>query len=319
MNTPLISVIIPVYKAEKYLDKCISSITEQSFNNLEIILVDDGSPDNCPKICDEWAEKDSRIKVIHKANGGVSAARNTALKTANGEYIAFVDSDDWIDSDYIEVLYNAISECGADVSCAGIYYEYLNGDQEISVSERRVLNKNCLEEYLFDMIRPEISTKLYSRKAINGLEFDTDFNYSEDVLYNYCVFKNCDKAIILDVPEYHYLQESGESSTTPYITDIRAKSYQIYIKFVEDCKGTEYYNAAIWRFTRSVISILSRVMAVEEFRDKYFNEISDSFKPYLHDILANKHISLRNKTIVLVMCLNKKLFKLLVQNKYGRK
>lgn len=107
MNQPeLISIIVPVYKVEKYLDKCVESIVEQTYKNLEIILVDDGSPDNCSAMCDEWAQKDSRIKVIHKENGGLSSARNAGLDACTGDYIGFVDSDDWIEPDMYEYLLN---------------------------------------------------------------------------------------------------------------------------------------------------------------------------------------------------------------------
>ena len=104
----LISVIVPVYKVEPYLNKCIESIVNQTYKNLEIILVDDGSPDNCPAICDSWAEKDSRIKVIHKENGGLSDARNAGMVHATGEYIAFVDSDDYIDPEMYQSLYGVM-------------------------------------------------------------------------------------------------------------------------------------------------------------------------------------------------------------------
>ena len=106
MNQPeLISIIVPVYKVEKYLDKCVESIVEQTYKNLEIILVDDGSPDNCSAMCDEWAQKDSRIKVIHKENGGLSSARNAGLDACTGEYIYFLDSDDYIADNCIETLF----------------------------------------------------------------------------------------------------------------------------------------------------------------------------------------------------------------------
>ena len=106
----LISVIVPVYKVEKYLNKCVQSIIQQTYTNLEIILVDDGSPDNCPQMCDEWAKKDSRIVVIHKKNGGLSDARNAGIAVAKGKYIGFVDSDDYIESTMYEDLYLAISK-----------------------------------------------------------------------------------------------------------------------------------------------------------------------------------------------------------------
>ena len=104
-NEPLISVIIPVYKVEKYLNKCVDSVLNQTYKNLEIILVDDGSPDKCPEICDEYAKKDDRIKIIHKQNGGLSDARNVGIEKSTGEYITFIDSDDYVDSNYIEQLY----------------------------------------------------------------------------------------------------------------------------------------------------------------------------------------------------------------------
>ena len=110
MNKPLVSVIVPVYKVEDYLDKCVKSIVAQTYENLEIILVDDGSPDNCPSMCDSWAQKDSRIKVIHKENGGVSSARNSALDAAAGDYICFVDSDDFIEPNAVGYMLENIGD-----------------------------------------------------------------------------------------------------------------------------------------------------------------------------------------------------------------
>ena len=104
MKNELITIIVPVYKVEKYLDRCVQSIVDQTYTNLEIILVDDGSPDNCPKMCDEWAKKDKRIKVIHKQNGGLSDARNAGLEKAKGKYVGFVDSDDYVAPNCFKIL-----------------------------------------------------------------------------------------------------------------------------------------------------------------------------------------------------------------------
>ena len=114
-QNPLISVIVPVYKVEKYLHRCVDSILVQTYTNLEIILVDDGSPDRCGAICDEYAAKDSRIRVIHQENGGLSAARNAGLDVCSGEYIAFVDSDDWLDPEMYAVMMAQVREYGCDV------------------------------------------------------------------------------------------------------------------------------------------------------------------------------------------------------------
>ena len=122
MDRPLLSVIVPVYKAEKYIHKCISSILNQTFKDLELILVDDGSPDNSGVICDEYATKDSRVKVFHQENGGVCVARNTGLDNATGEYVFFVDSDDYILTDTLETLYTDVLNHNADIAVGFILY-----------------------------------------------------------------------------------------------------------------------------------------------------------------------------------------------------
>ena len=121
MEKPLISIIIPVYKVEKYLEKCIKSVLDQTYKNLQIILVDDGSPDNCGNICDNYAKIDNRIEVIHKENGGLSDARNVGLKKARGKYIGFVDSDDYVSNEMFENMYNTLVNNNADVSICNFY------------------------------------------------------------------------------------------------------------------------------------------------------------------------------------------------------
>ena len=123
---PLITIIIPVYKVEDYLDKCVESVVNQTYKNLEIILVDDGSPDNCPKMCDDWAKKDKRIKVIHKENGGLSDARNKGIDIAKGEFITFIDSDDYVENNYVEFLYNLVRENHAEISMGKQYVRNTN-------------------------------------------------------------------------------------------------------------------------------------------------------------------------------------------------
>lgn len=130
VKTFLLSVIVPVYNVEKYLDRCVRSIVAQTYSNLEIILVDDESPDNCPQICDKWAQMDSRIKVVHKKNGGLGDARNAGLDVATGDYVAFVDSDDHIDSLMYETLMRKAIECNLDVVKSGYSREYENGTIE---------------------------------------------------------------------------------------------------------------------------------------------------------------------------------------------
>ena len=123
----LISIVLPIYNVENYIEKCMESVLNQTYKNIEIILVDDGSPDNCPIICDQYVKEDNRVKVVHKENGGLSDARNAGIKVANGDYITFIDSDDYVDKDYVEFLYNTIEETDADIAIGGHRVIYDSG------------------------------------------------------------------------------------------------------------------------------------------------------------------------------------------------
>ena len=168
-STPLVSVIVPIYNTEKYLDRCIKSIVNQTYKNLEIILVDDGSPDNCPSICDNWARIDSRINVIHQKNSGVSAARNAALDLASGEYIGFVDSDDFIEPDMYSLLVQKSVDTDAGCASCGFVFDYIDGRDSVLIkSEDFVLNgEDILKNYIADkLIRPETANKIYKKSFL---------------------------------------------------------------------------------------------------------------------------------------------------------
>lgn len=177
MNNELISVIIPVYKVEKYLDECIQSVINQTYKNLEIILVDDGSPDNCGKICDEYAKKDNRIKVIHKENGGLSSARNAGLDIARGEYISFIDSDDYVSKDFIKNM--SIQMANADLIICGMKNVYKE-DEKCDEKENVVIKNETLTfiEANQKLIKPKneiyvtACNKLYRRELFDNLRFE---------------------------------------------------------------------------------------------------------------------------------------------------
>ena len=208
----LISVIIPVYKTEKYLDKCIESVINQTYSNLEIILVDDGSPDKCPKICDKWAKVDKRIKVIHKENGGLSDARNAGLKIANGDYVAFVDSDDYIDSDMYEFLLHQIVTSNSDIAICNLEYVNINGkvtkrttiDGDDCLSSKKVLLKLYEKDNVYYVV---VWNKLYKRKCWEGVSFPKG-KIHEDNFVMYKVFYNCDNIICSNKRKYNYVQRN---------------------------------------------------------------------------------------------------------------
>lgn len=206
----LISVIVPVYKVEDYLYRCVESIVNQSYKNLEIILVDDGSPDKCPQMCDEWIKKDSRIKVIHKDNGGLSDARNAGLDIASGEYISFVDSDDWISKNYIEKLYHSIIANNADISECNVYYAYgeelsaYNNDSAFFYEN----NKSVMEAYIRDYhIKTVVWNKLYSIDLLSSIRFEKG-KLHEDEFFTYLVLSKVDRLAHINEYLYFYRQRS---------------------------------------------------------------------------------------------------------------
>lgn len=206
----LISVIVPVYKVEEYLDHCVKSIVEQTYHNLEIILVDDGSPDKCPLKCDEWAKQDNRIRVIHKKNGGLSDARNVGLQVATGSYISFIDSDDWISPDFYENLYRSIIKNNAQIAASGItwaYKDYLQND--------KLINKQVFssEEALNTLIQGQgfyavAWNKLYKRTLFEGIEFPVG-KLHEDEFVTYRLVGKATKLVLCQKVIYYYRQRSG--------------------------------------------------------------------------------------------------------------
>ncbi len=204
---PLISVIVPIYNVDKYLDKCVESIVNQTYKNLEIILVDDGSPDKSPKMCDDWAKKDNRIKVIHKKNGGVCTARNEGLDKAKGEWISFVDADDYIEPTYAEDMLNKAVETSSKYVCCGYNKIYQNNVESINADgTEKTLDR---KEYLISLLNVQTSygfvhMKLIQKDVLRGIRFNESLVVGEDALFNIELTKNLDKAVIYNKPLYNY-------------------------------------------------------------------------------------------------------------------
>ena len=255
MNEPLISVIVPVYKVEKYLDECVGSIVDQTYRNLEIILVDDGSPDNCPQMCDDWAKKDERIYVIHKENGGAASARNAGLDVCKGEYIAFVDSDDWIGAEFIALLYDCVVSYSLDLAIGNVVRTDSIG---------KVLSKNVD----YPRNAPELFHKVFSGTEFISLFLDDDngisvlpciklYNASlfhelrfvegrlyEDVFLSHHLLYRCERIKMIREAEYYYRQVDGRVMHAVY-TPKRLDAFLAYedrIKFYEE-NGFSHLNA----------------------------------------------------------------------------
>lgn len=228
MGNPRITIIVPVYNVENYLKKCVDSIINQTYRNLEIVLVDDGSPDCCPEICDNFAKKDSRIKVIHKENGGLSSARNAGLRVAAGEYILFVDSDDWIHPETCEKLL----VCAQETQCDIVHASYVRviGNIETLVRNDSLLQHAVLsgKDFLVDAIRKESMSMsaccgLYKKDIIinNALFFEEGLLH-EDELWTPQMYLAAEKVTYLEFAFYYY-RENPQSITNARNRELHAR------------------------------------------------------------------------------------------------
>lgn len=212
----LISIIVPVYKAELYLKKCLDSILAQTHENLEVILVDDGSPDRSGELCDGYAHRDSRVRVIHRENGGVSEARNTGLAVATGEYIGFVDSDDWIEPNMYEEMLRAVLEYQADMAICCVEKIRKDGVFTQDIGHTRVYSRQkALYELICDKNVTSFSVnKLFHRGLFQGLQFQKGKRVFEDTLFMYQIFDRITRAVHINLMGYHYLRRDDSALGT---------------------------------------------------------------------------------------------------------
>lgn len=240
---PKVSVIVPVYNVERYLDRCLQSLLHQTLKDIEIIMVDDGSPDNCPRICDEYAAKDRRVKVIHKINEGLGYARNSGLDVATGEYVAFVDSDDYTSEDAYEVLYKKAQETKADIVYAGVIHQHKNGSVEDCFMLDHIFEgRDDMKIFLGNMIydnKPQkdtvwmsTCTGIYSRDLITntGIRFLSEREYlSEDLVFHAELIPLCRKIVCIPKPFYHYCYNGSSLSRKFNIGKINS-NFKLYEK-----------------------------------------------------------------------------------------
>lgn len=237
----LISIIVPIYNVEKYLNKCIESIVNQTYENIEIILIDDGSNDNSGIICDEYAKKDNRIIVVHKENGGVSSARNKGLKIAKGEWISFVDADDWIEQIFCQTLLNKVTQEQADIALCGYNRITDNQIEKINANNQEVfLNSN---EYLVKSLNPQTGfgfchMKLIKKEVLKSISFNERIEVGEDALFNIQLSTYIKKAVFLKQPLYNY--RINNQSVVKRYDENYANKYLKSMKIIEEYIWQEY-------------------------------------------------------------------------------
>lgn len=319
-----ISIIVPVYKVEKYLNKCIDSILNQSYKNIEVILVDDGSPDNCGKICDEYLLKDNRIRVIHKENGGLSSARNAGLDIATGDYIGFVDSDDWIEPKMYETLIENVIKYNAQISVGGVVDLLEEGNKYTSIKSTfdgnikiQCLNKEDAMKKFF-LGSWSAWDKIYKREVHEKIRFP-EGEINEDEAIAMQILDNCEKIVYTNEVFYNYIKRS-DSITTSEFSEKKLDWYKNCKRNLEFIK--ENYSSlneyAEVRFCNSIMWSL-RCIAIEnkDFKDSInmlLSNLRDNKKELLNNNLISKKEKMWIKILLYTSFLNNIfIFKLLVK------
>lgn len=297
--TPAISIIVPVYKAESYLHHCVESLLAQTFTDFEVLLIDDGSPDRSGEICDEYAYKDSRIRVIHKSNGGVSSARQCGLDHAQGEYVIHADPDDWVESEMLEELYRIAKEGDADadmVICD--YYVNFGQKQSYKKQEPSALDSEAIQRELFQQLHGSCCNKLVSRACYseNNVKFPEGISFCEDLVFNVRLLQYAKCIRYLPLAFYHYEQCTNENSIV--------HSYSMK-RYEEDCRLLEIIQTLPLK--KSVLQEASENVALgiawRAFKEKLFcaHEYRKRFSQYRN--AAIRHKGLKYKIFVYAACI----------------
>ncbi len=298
MNKPLISVIVPVYNTEQYLPRCIESIISQTYQNLEIILVNDGSVDNSLKICKEYAQKDSRIVVVDKENGGQSTARNMALKIAKGKYIGFADSDDYIAPEMYETLYECLTKTGSEISVCARTNVFENGQMTTAFTLKKecvMTAKEAVRRFLvYDALDSATWDKLFKAELFEGIEFPSGY-ICEDVVPLFVLLSRAKKIVHCGKPLYYYLQRTGSTSRSMFSE--KAKGLDIYHEQVSALAKQMYpeFKREADYFYLSRLPALYSIILRTGYNGEYKAQIIKIMKQNSGKVIFNKHFSMREK------------------------
>ena len=318
MNRPLISIIIPVYNAESYIRRCIESVLSQTYKEIQVILINDGSTDNTLSILEEYSRSDSRIQLINKDNSGVSKTRNIGIDISDGEYIGFVDADDYLEPEMYEKLYNAIKKTAADVACCGYYQDFDTYKYEISVDDSLLADNktyyelcgtnNILGQYFRQDIRSGIGdgnwNKLFRKDIISDIRYDNTL-YCEDVDFQIKVFEKCKKVVCIKEMLYHYVDNSF-SATKKEFNDSKAGALNVVddvlnrmLSTYPDIKTQAYAFHLTW-----YISVLQDLMTNRRtpISKKYYRIIRDDLKRNFKSYFKNK-FSKRLDQLYFIACI----------------
>lgn len=319
---PEISVIVPVYNCEKYLEKCINSILSQTFDDLELILINDGSSDNSGKICDEFKEKDSRVKIVHQKNMGVSVARNVGLDVSEGKYIGFIDGDDYIESDMYEFLYNNIKKNEAEVAICGIANIFMknNGSEKLTrqtsdFSGAKILNG---EEAFSESLKSKIFSvnpvnKLFDKKLFDGERFP-EGKISEDAFLIPKVLLKANKVVCSSDIKYYYIRHEN-SITTSNFFDKDWNVTEAYLNHLNTVKKhyPKLIKEAEFRHIWSYTYVLDKMIVSKNKVSKSdYDKALKFIRKNIFKIIFNPYFSLKRKIVSCMLMMNENLYKKLI-------
>ena len=314
-----ISVIVPVYNVEQYLERCVDSIISQTYTNLEIILVNDGSTDNSGKLCDELAKKDERIRVIHKENGGLSDARNRGIDEAESDLVGFIDSDDYIDSDMYEVLLKNLNNTDADLSMCALYDVYNN------TPEAQVTNKETWKLSSEQAIKMVMEAKILSVTAVNKLyrkSLFTDLKFevgkiAEDAFIMIKLLDKCEKIVATNEKKYYYVHRENSITTQKFSTKFLnvIEAYEQNSNIISE-KYPKLKDVAQTRMNWAYFYVLDRLLLDDNYNDKELeNKLISYLKNYRKDILNDPLFTKGRKIGFIALLLSRNLYRKLIEKR----
>ena len=314
-----ISVIVPVYNVEQYLERCVDSIINQTYKNLEIILVNDGSTDNSGQLCDELARKDDRIRVIHKKNGGLSDARNVGIDEAEAELVGFIDSDDYIDEDMYEVLINNLKAANADLSMCG-HYDVYNNVPESQVSDKKTWELSPQEAIKMVMEAKILSVtavnKLYKKSLFSELKFEIG-KIAEDAFIMIKLLDKCNKIVATNEKKYYYVHRENSITTQKFslkflnVIEAYEQNKEIILE-----KYPELKEVAQMRMNWAYFYVLDRLLLDKDYNDKKLeNKLISYLKDYSKSILTDSLFTKGRKIGFVALLLNRNLYRKIIEKR----
>ncbi len=317
----LISVIIPCFNVEKYINRCLESVLRQTYQRLEIILVDDGSTDCTGSICGRYSKENEKIKVIHKENGGASSARNLGMMHATGKYIGFVDSDDWISDDFYSYLYELMITYNADIAECGYRLMDTCKSTIVCSEEINILNNSELMDNFF-RIRKEKSNYavwkcLYKRKIVENIKFENGY-INEDVLFSYFALLNVNCAVISNLPKYNYFV-NGQGITRGALKKQDLSLYYVWDKIVEHTKeyNKKYYKKAALNRERATFTLLSKyvIYGINDyniFTDRWVEEERGQLREAYGELMKSGYLDIKRKCALTLLCLSPQMLHIIL-------